>query len=250
MSASYPGAVKAFTNRSAGQQIASAHVNDLQDEVNAIEAGLLNGTAPLNSSNSTVVSLSVTGALKLRGNVYTTPSSGATANDVLTCISTSGSTSVLEWRPTNSVGVTRTQLKQTATQQIANTVWTALNWDQEDINVGPMHSTSVNSSRITFATSTGEFLFTASLGWANFGGNYMGIRLTKNSTTFISPVIWNMTITGSTAQSRPSVSVLHRITSTADFVCVEALFSGSTASTPVSTNNWDHNSFTAIQISA
>lgn len=71
--ASYPGSVKTFSNRSAGQTIEPSHVNDLQDEVNAIEAGLLNGTAPLNSSNSTVVALSVsgastfTGAMALRG---------------------------------------------------------------------------------------------------------------------------------------------------------------------------------------
>jgi hypothetical protein len=62
MSASYPGSVKSFANRSAGQTIASAHINDLQDEVAAIEDGLLNGTARLNSSNATVASLTVTGA--------------------------------------------------------------------------------------------------------------------------------------------------------------------------------------------
>ena len=57
--ASFPGAVKTFASRSSGQTIAAAHVNDLQDEVNAIEDGLLNGTAPLNSSNSTFNALSV-----------------------------------------------------------------------------------------------------------------------------------------------------------------------------------------------
>ena len=62
MAASYPGAVKTFAARSAGQVIDASHVNDLQDEVNAIEAGLLNATAPLNSSNSTVAALSVSGA--------------------------------------------------------------------------------------------------------------------------------------------------------------------------------------------
>lgn len=69
MPASYPGSVKTFTTRSAGQTIEAAHVNDLQDEVNAIEAGLRNGTAPLNSSNSTVVALSVTGGSTVGGNL-------------------------------------------------------------------------------------------------------------------------------------------------------------------------------------
>jgi hypothetical protein len=66
--ASYPTSVKTFTTRSPGQTIGSAHINEIQDEVNALEAGLLNGTAPLNSSNSTVANLVVTGGSTL-GNV-------------------------------------------------------------------------------------------------------------------------------------------------------------------------------------
>lgn len=71
--ASYPGAVKTFTTKNAGDTIQPSHINDLQDEVNAIEAGLLNGTANLNSSNSTVANLSVLGgstlaSLRVNGN--------------------------------------------------------------------------------------------------------------------------------------------------------------------------------------
>lgn len=46
MSASFPNAVKTFAVRSGGQTIAAAHVNDLQDEVNAIEAALITGPTP------------------------------------------------------------------------------------------------------------------------------------------------------------------------------------------------------------
>jgi hypothetical protein len=52
--ASYPGAVKTFTNRSAGQTIEAAHMNEVQDEINAIESGILNGTATVTCSNATV----------------------------------------------------------------------------------------------------------------------------------------------------------------------------------------------------
>lgn len=69
MSASYPNTVKTFTSRNVGDVIQPTHVNDLQDEVNAIEAGLLNGTAPLNSSRSTVASLNVTGNSTFAGNI-------------------------------------------------------------------------------------------------------------------------------------------------------------------------------------
>lgn len=59
MPASFPNAVKTFTSRSAGQTIAASHINDLQDEVNAIESGYLNGTAPITASNATVNRITV-----------------------------------------------------------------------------------------------------------------------------------------------------------------------------------------------
>lgn len=59
---SFPGSVKTFTNKNTGDVVQASHVNDLQDEVNAIEDGYINGTARLNSSRSTLAALSVTGA--------------------------------------------------------------------------------------------------------------------------------------------------------------------------------------------
>jgi len=78
--ASYPGSVKSFTSRSAGDTIDASHVNELQDEVFAIEGGLLNGTAPLNSSNSTLASLSVAGNSSLGGTLTVTGNSSLTGN--------------------------------------------------------------------------------------------------------------------------------------------------------------------------
>jgi hypothetical protein len=43
MAASYPGSVKTFTTRSTGQSIEAQHMNDVQDEVAAVESSLLNG---------------------------------------------------------------------------------------------------------------------------------------------------------------------------------------------------------------
>ena len=40
MTATFPGGVKVFTTKQAGDQIASAHINDLQDEVVAVETEL------------------------------------------------------------------------------------------------------------------------------------------------------------------------------------------------------------------
>jgi len=44
MAASYPASVKSFTTRLAGDTIQPAHVNDLQEEVAALEAALVGGT--------------------------------------------------------------------------------------------------------------------------------------------------------------------------------------------------------------
>lgn len=123
MAASYPGSVKVFTTKNTADTIQAAHINDLQDEVNAIEAGLINGTAPLNSSNSTVVHLSATAGLNVVGNStfgssitlgtlpYVFPASGASTGTVLAITSTSGSTMTLSWIAQASAG-SMTLLKQ------------------------------------------------------------------------------------------------------------------------------------------
>ena len=101
---SFPGAVFSAGTRSAGQTIGSAHMNAVQDELNAVTDGYLNGTARLNSSASTLASLDVNGNSTLASSVtfgsipYVFPSSGGSTGQVLTCISTSGSTMRLEWR--------------------------------------------------------------------------------------------------------------------------------------------------------
>jgi hypothetical protein len=88
---SFPASIKSFTTKNAGDTIQPADVNDLQDEVNALEAGYLNGTARLNSSNSTCVSLVVTGAASaatldvsatstLHGNVTMSADAAVTGN--------------------------------------------------------------------------------------------------------------------------------------------------------------------------
>jgi len=167
--ASYPGAVKVFTARNAGDVIQPSHVGDLQDEVNAIESGLLQGTAPLNSSNSTVVNLSVTGNSTIAGSLTVTgalsianltPSGTATANAQPRCRVFHGSTQTL-----SSAGET------------------TLTWDSEDFDVGGLHSTASNPTRIT-PGSTGMWLFGATV-YSRVCplGNTLLVRFIKNSTT-------------------------------------------------------------------
>jgi hypothetical protein len=98
MPASYPTAVKTFTTKNAGDTIQPAHINDLQDEVVAIEQGLLGGASPLQSSNSTLANLSVPGLSTFAGDV--TMSGTLTVNKIVsTSIASVGAVSYVQAYP-------------------------------------------------------------------------------------------------------------------------------------------------------
>jgi hypothetical protein len=82
--ASYPGSVKVFSARSAGQVIDASHMNDVQDEINAIESGLLNGTAPVVSSNITATRLVSSSNLQVNGASTITSNLAVGGNVVVT----------------------------------------------------------------------------------------------------------------------------------------------------------------------
>ena len=67
--ANYPTGVSAFTTKNAGDVIQPSHINGLQDEISAIEDGLLNGTAPLTSSHATFPSVQVNGNSTFVGSI-------------------------------------------------------------------------------------------------------------------------------------------------------------------------------------
>lgn len=153
MSASYPSAVKSFANRSPGQTIGSAHINDLQDEVAAIESALVNG--PINLQASTLASLSVAGASTFAGTV-------------------TFSTTVVPTPPACRLSVS-------ATVQVAAGAYIGINWDVEDYDPVNLHSTSANSSRITLG-STGAWMVGYNLEW-NANVNERISRLMLNDLT-------------------------------------------------------------------
>jgi hypothetical protein len=110
MPASYPTAVKTFTTKNTGDAIQAAHINDLQDEVSAIEGGLLGGTAPLHSSNSTLANLSVLGGSTLASLQVSGDSTITGTLTVQTIVSTSVSPSAV----TSAVRVTSSGVTQFA----------------------------------------------------------------------------------------------------------------------------------------
>jgi hypothetical protein len=150
--ASYPGAVKAFPARSNGQTIDAAHVGDLQDEVNAIEDGLINGLQhPLSVAGAVTVStggLTVsTGNVVLGQNLSVAGTSTLVGDVAITGALTVGGAQV--------TGGTLPAAKVThsSTQAVAHATWTGLSWDTEVYDSTGMHSTAVNSSRINMKSS-------------------------------------------------------------------------------------------------
>jgi hypothetical protein len=145
--ASFPTSVKTFAARSAGQTIGSAHVNDLQDEVNAIEDGLINGTAPIS-----IASLTVAGGSTFTGSA------------------------VFSSRVRFS-GQERCLLRRTTALELANNTFTAVPWDTEDADVGALHA--ANSTAVVIPSgSSGTYLIT---GMVEFNASSVGYRAVRIS---------------------------------------------------------------------
>lgn len=69
--ANFPTSAPSFAAKTPGQKIASAHINAIQDEVVAIGAGYLGGTAPITSSRAVMTNISA-GSSTFTGLVVTT----------------------------------------------------------------------------------------------------------------------------------------------------------------------------------
>lgn len=72
----------------------------------------------------------------------------------------------------SSTGRNRCRLMNSANQSLTSGVTTALAWDTEDYDVGGLHSTSSNTSRITIPTGgdTGVWIFFGAIEWGSFVG--------------------------------------------------------------------------------
>ncbi|HEY6043154.1 MAG TPA: hypothetical protein VIX58_13575, partial [Anaerolineae bacterium] len=210
--ASYPTSVKTFTSKTAGQVIQPVDVNDLQDEVNAIEGGLLNGTANLQSSNSTVANLSVLGKSTLVGNVQMNGNSTITGT-----LTVGGAFSPANLTPTGQATADaqpRCKVVKTSTQSIANITWTALTYQAQDFNVGSLHSTATNPSRITIQ-STGVWMFGATVASTlNSQSGFLSFR--KNGATFVSGRV--KFIGNSSLTEMYQATTIEQMTSTGDYM--------------------------------
>lgn len=225
--ANFPNSVFAPASRTAGQTIQPAHVNDLQDEVAAIEAGYINGTAPLHAS-----SVTVSGGATLNGLPYVFPSAGASTGATLTIDSTSGSTMTLKWAAPSAGTVpdaVRLQLDAAAQFAAGNNV---VNWtNQVFMTNSSLHSTAVNSSRIT-PQSTGIYLVTAQVRFGSTAATSYEMEILDSSAGTIAK-----------DASSGSFSLLHasglkRFDATGGWVYVNVFTGGSTNSFAANDNTF------------
>ncbi len=189
MSASYPSAVKAFATRAAGQTIDPSHVNELQDEVTAIEAGITQGTAPVTSSRITATALNITGSSTLAALVI--PSTGR-------------------------VGC---RLTQSANVAVGAGATVGVSWDGEDFDVGGLHSTAVNSSQIALPR-LGPWMVGAYVTWSpSTSGGYRDVRVVLNDAAVVA--MQRGAVQGLGANTLPqSVSAIINATALTDYVTI------------------------------
>lgn len=239
----YPTGVYAPATKSNGQTITAAMFNDPDAEIIAVENALLNGIAhavtvstggfTVSTGNVTFgQNLSVAGGSTI-GNGLVVSSGAVSLGGTLqvTGNSTFSGNVTFTGTVTGAQSTPRVHLTIGADQNLASTVFTGLSWPTETFDSHGMHSTAVNSSRITFADSTGSYLIGASVDITNASSGVFRVRILLDDST-ASVVAAN----GFFANVLPafnvplSVSGLARIASTATYATVQ-VFNGAGAST-------------------
>lgn len=211
---SYPTSVYSATSKNAGDTIQASHINSLDDEVNSLTSGLLNGL-----QHRVIVS---TGGL----NVST---GNSTLGGNLSVAGTSTLTGAVTFSTYATQPVPSVLLTHDATQDVANGAWVGLSWNTETVDVPGMHSTASNSSRITFAQSTGIYEVGAQVYWNGFSTTGLRIVRVRLNDSSGGAGQAGRAIDGS--EYGQQVSALMRIASTADYVTAMVFQnSGSTGS--------------------
>lgn len=220
--ASFPNSVFTRADITNGQTSQPADVNDLSAEITAIEDALLNQTyAP--SFNSSIV---------IGSQHYIFPSSGPAVGENLQCVSTNGSTATLQWRPAPG-GQAMTEVACVSPTAVASGSATAINWTTvlQSRGTAMLGSTSVNSSRLGFVNSTGNYLVTAAVQWNACGGS-TGHTLTLDIFYNDGNVQAGQTIVAAKSTTyQQSIQTVIRAASTSDYVTIRVTqTTGSTGS--------------------
>lgn len=185
---SYPTGVFSPTNKSAGQTIQHTHINDVQDEIVAIESGLLTGSARLNSSHSTLAALSVTGGSTLAGALTLGAGIASTVSFASSATFSAGVTfngPLLFVAPPEAAQVEL----ETATQiPVGATV--VINWDRPVFKTNSsMHSSGTNPDRL-IPQSSGVYHFSLNVRFLTEAGRECQIIVKDSSGTRVADALF------------------------------------------------------------
>lgn len=171
--ASYPSSTKSFATHTGGQQIASADINAIQDEVVALENGLRTGVA-----HDLIPDADNTRDLGSAAKQWNDAFLGGRLVSPSLDVDTTGFV--------NSATQPRARVYRSTAQTISDTTLTALTFDTEDFDVGAMHDTGSNTSRLTVPTGgDGLYLIIAGISWAANATGFRELIVKKNGTTFV-----------------------------------------------------------------
>lgn len=215
MAASYPGATKSFSTKTPGQTVASAHIDDLQDEVVAVENGLRTGLAHNLLPDGDVTRSLGTSAARFLHPAGTAAAPGVAVSETDIGLYSSG-TNALDFSTngTKALGIDSTQfidsptqprasVTNSATQSLTDSTLTAIAFDTEVFDVGTTHDNVTNNTRLTVpAGGDGIYLIVGQVGYtANATGLRMA-RIRKNGSAAL-----NTTLVTTTAADTPSIPV-------------------------------------------
>ena len=125
---------------------------------------------------------------------------------------------VSNWTIVSQVkGLFRCSAYNSTTQSVNDSAQTALTFDTEDYDVGAMHSTSVNTSRMTIPTGgTGLYLVTANTSYAANAGSDRLITIYKNGSAWRKGPMFTP-FNGTSAQTGLGVTAFMQL-SAADYI--------------------------------
>jgi len=249
--ASYPGSVKSFTTKNASDTIEASHPNDIQDEVAAIEGGLINGIShDLSPSTTSTRSLGTTSkkwknivADSLAVDRVVSTSMEVSGNSTL------GATVISDLTVTNlqvnggssgiaSAATESARVYQSSNGTVANgSVYIFSYNDQVHVSTSTWHSTTTNPSRLT-VPSSGVYLFSGNA-QASFSApkGSISLQILLDSTIVIAEDRkWESSVFIAHTEDL-DVSAIYNMGST-QFVEMRVVNSVGTTSTLVANSSW------------
>lgn len=199
MAASYPTSAKSFTALNAGDTIQDTDVEAAYDEITAVETGLISGLAHDLKFTDATYDIGKSGATRPRDGFFSRNVTVGGTLAVTGAVTLSG--------VQTAAAQPRCLAYNNATQSITNNTETVATLNAEAYDVGTMHDTVTNNSRITIPTGgDGLYLIRGVAIFAVAAGGQRYAFLQKNGTTKIGALSIRLP-DGSFSQSVEAMSV-------------------------------------------